>query len=105
MRELLCGPSGEGKRNELDFRHSKLWFSFLLACFLIEKKVFCFYSLVSKIYISNRQECMDSVRVMLHIHNCIFSNELLCSSILKSNMLNLILLNPLFNQLPTLSIS
>lgn len=97
----------QGKEKEMNWisEHSKLWFSFLLACFLIEKKVFCFYSLVSKIYISNRQECMDSVRVMLHIHNCIFSNELLCSSILKSNMLNLILLNPLFNQLPTLSIS
>lgn len=93
----------QGKEKEMNWisEHSKLWFSFLLACFLIEKKVFCFYSLVS----NYRQECMDSVRVMLHIHNCIFSNELLCSSILKSNMLNLILLNPLFNQLPTLSIS
>lgn len=41
MGELLCGPAGEGKRNEFDFReHSKLGFCFSLLCFLIRNKVF-----------------------------------------------------------------
>lgn len=58
---------------------------FFIALFSDRKYVFCFYSLVSKIYIFNIQGSMDSVDIMLSIHNYIFSNEfpLLINSVLK----------------------